>query len=518
MLKSLRLYGLIAMVILSVGMSCGLMATGPSDEDVVTVGRDSVASYSKKKDVNSLPVVHPRIGEQTCFGDNKSIRFVGRLHNKYDISGPTRDGDIYSPKSINIHPSGEKFYVNSLEGSKTVVYTLPELKKTAVINHRFTSSDSALWAAPSGLFKFRHYKDNLNTFTGKPVESIFSHDGRYLWVPYYRRSYDLNAQDPSAIAIIDTKSDKIVKMMEAGVLPKMIAVSPDSKTVAVTHWGDNTVGLIDVSSADPAQWRYRSNVVIGHQLIHNFSLTIPVDRDTNTGEALRGTAFSPDGRFLFVGCMSGGGIAIIDLKEDRYIGKLTGMMPNVRHIVIKDGGLYASINLAGYVQRISMAKVMDAAVRMSGNKGNVLLTGWESAKVASGARTLEVSPKGDFIFVACNAGSVICILDSTMRNVGSIAADSYPVGLDISADGKWLITTSQGRKGDGGNCVDIFELTGIEGLKEYDEVSEMSGQDRPERVETENGDTDRVSKLQLWVALREKIDELWESGVLVNIV
>ena len=42
--------------------------------------------------------------------------------------------------------------------------------------------------------------------------------------------------------------------------------------------------------------------------------------------------------------------------------------------------------------------------------------------------------------------------------LGTIAADSYPVGLDISADGQYLFLTSQGRNDRGGNSVDIFRV------------------------------------------------------------
>ncbi|MDE6271379.1 MAG: hypothetical protein K2M31_00025 [Muribaculaceae bacterium] len=419
-----------------------------------------MSSASTMPDKVGPPVVHPKVGETLDLGEGVSIRLSGKLQNYYSGGESKRDEDILSPKSVNIHPSGKKFYVNSLEGGKTAVYSLPDLQKLAVIQHRFSDNDSSLWAPPSGLFQFRHYSKDLNTFMGKPVESTFSHGGRYLWVPYYRRSFDLNAQDPSAIAVIDTETDRIIRVMEAGVLPKMVAVSPDGKTLAIAHWGDNTVGLIDISSSDPKQWKYKANVVIGRQLFHNFSLTQSVDRDRNTGEALRGTVFSPDGRFLFVGCMSGGGIAVIDLASQKYLGKILGLMPNLRHLVIRGDWLYASINSAGYVQRIPLGRLIAAAETMDGK--NVVLSGWESAKVAGGARTLELSPKGDYIFVACNSGSALCVVDSTMKNLGQIAADSYPVGLDISPDGKWLITTSQGRKGNGGNCVDIFQLSGLE--------------------------------------------------------
>lgn len=237
--------------------------------------------------------------------------------------------------------------------------------------------------------------------------------------------------------------------------------------MAITHWGDNTVGLIDISSPNPNEWHYIDNVAVGHQLFHNFSLTEAVNRDSNTGEALRGTVFTPDSRFLLVGCMSGGGIAVIDVKEKKYLGKILGMKPNLRHLVIKGDWLYVSINASGYVERIPLSKIISTCENMR-EKGTTTLSGWQSCKVDNGARTLDLSPKGDFIFVACNVGSALCVVDSSMNLVGRLTADSFPVGLAVSPDGKWVITTAQGRKGSGGgNCVDIFSVEGMESDFKY---------------------------------------------------
>ena len=438
-----------------------------------------------------VPVlVHPAIGESVRFDEDKQIKLVDKLRNYPGANSGKRDPDIYSPKSVNIHPHGCKFYVNSLEGGKTVVYSLPELEKLAVISHNLDSSHSDLWASPSGLFKFRHYSKDLNTFVGKPVESIFSHGGRYLWIPYYRRSFDLNAQDPSAMAVIDTSSDTIVRIMEAGVLPKMVALSPDGTTVAVAHWGDNTVGLIDVTSGNPEDWSYVANIPVGKQLFHDYSLSVAVDRDKNTGEALRGSVFTPDSRYLLVGCMSGGGVAVIDVERKKYLGKLYGMMPNVRHIVIKGDWLYVSINIAGYVQRVSLSDIMKGIAVLEGGERNVTVSDWQSVKVDAGARTLDISPSGDYIFVACNTDSRVCIVDSSMRKIAKIPVDSYPVGLDVSSDGQWMITTSQGRKGYGGNCVDVYKLEGLSRYvfpetieeSEIDSSEDAVSEDNPESV------------------------------------
>lgn len=403
-------------------------------------------------------IQHPAIGLKAAAADSSvRLELVGKRQN-FGGTADTRDAYINSPKSANIHPSGKKYYVNSLEGGTTVVFEMGTNRRLKVISHRLTEEQAKLWSEPSPLYPFTHYPKS-NSFMGKPVESAFSHGGRYLWVPYYRRSYDINAQDPSAVAVIDTETDEMVRLMETGPLPKMIATSHDGKTVAIAHWGNNTVGLIDISGSDPAQWRHKACLTVDYVLPLNYPLNRSVDRDNGSGYALRGTVFTPDDRYLLVGCMGGGGgIAVIDLAQGKYLGRVLGMMSNVRHLVIKGGYLYLSINGGGYVQRIPLKTFMEAAGRMRDGRAT-LTAGWESCKVGTGARTIELSPSGRYCFAACNNVSRLCVVDTrTMRKVAEIAVDSYPVGLDVSDDGQYVIVTSQGRSNGGGNAVNVYRV------------------------------------------------------------
>lgn len=410
------------------------------------------------------PCIHPELQVTASAPDRSiSLTLIDRRQNFSMRESMTRDEYIHSPKSANISPDNKKLYVNSLEGATTVVYDMATKKRLKVIKHAFSSNrDAHLWAEPSGFYKFTHYTDrDTGTFFGKPVESTFSHGGRYLWVPYYRRSFDVNAQDPSAVAIIDTRTDSIVRLMETGPLPKMINTSPDGRHIAISHWGNNTVGIIDISSADPKEWRHERMLVVDHILPLDFPLDESVDRDNGSGYALRGTVFTPDGRYLLVGCMGGGGgIAVIDMHSGKYLGRVLGMMDNVRHLLLHGPWLYLSINRAGKVQRIRLDDFTKAAQTMDGESVKTAkATGWETASVGLGARTIEISPDGRFIFAACNIASKICVVDTrTMKQVMELPADSYPVGLAISADGHFLISTSQGRQHFGGNCVDLFRV------------------------------------------------------------
>ena len=240
----------------------------------------------------------------------------------------------------------------------------------------------------------------------------------------------------------------------------MIATSPDGTYIAVTHWGNNTVGILNIADEFPEEWSQDTCYVIDHKLELNFSLTSKVDRDSNSGYCLRGTFFTPDCRYLLVGCMGGGGgIAVIDLQKREYMGRVLGMMSNVRHIIQSGEWLYLSINTAGYVQRIKLKDFMAAAEEMrSSGKRTITLKGWESCDTPAGTRTIVASPDGKYIFAACNYSSCLAVINTAdMTLVGTLKADSFPVGLDISDDGRHLLLSSQAHGG-GGNAVDIFSI------------------------------------------------------------
>ena len=368
------------------------------------------------------------------------------------------DVSINSPKSVNILNSKNKFYVNSLEGEETAVYDLTTFKKIKIIKHSFNASNQYLFKGDANAsFIYKTKTGNLNYFNGKPVESCFSHNGKYLWITYYRKSYDANAIDPSAVCIIDTDTDAIVRVMTTASLPKMIACSPDSKTIAISHWGDNTVSLIDISSGNPSSFSYLDNIVIDYRMNLNFSSNTKIDRDNNCGNCLRGTEFTPDNKYILVGKMGSNGIAIIDIEKRKYLGTVTGMKTNMRHLIIKDAWLYLSSNKYGYVQKTLLSdfvKYFSTASKMGAYDK------WQNAFVGIGARTISIDPSGKYLFAAVNNESKVSIVrTSDMKVLASCNADSYPVGMDMSEDGKTLIVTAQGKTGGGGNSVMVFKVT-----------------------------------------------------------
>ena len=412
---------------------------------------ESPIASKEKKAVRSI-----KGDRATTNGGELTITSIG--HRLGFGRGEEYDEDIQSPKSVTFNHDGTKFYINSLEGCKTVVYDAKTLKKLKTITYDFNSGTGDKWLPMSGYYKFTHYPDGHNrSFRGKPVEATFSKDGKYLFVPFYRRTFDLNAQDPSALAVIDTEKDEIAMMLETGPLPKMVRISNDGMLLAITHWGDNTIGLVDISDKNPKKWHHLSPITVGKKLELNYSLTEEVNRDSGSGYLLRGTIFLPWDSLLLISGMAGP-MAVIDVKKKEWIGMINNLY-GIRHIVCKDSMLYMSRNSAGEVLSLPIANIIEEIGKRRAAGRNFNVSGIKTAKVIPGARTLVASPSGKYLFAACSFSSEICVVGAEdMKLIGRIKADSYPVGLDISPDGKLLISTSQANKGVGGNAVDIFSV------------------------------------------------------------
>ena len=368
------------------------------------------------------------------------------------------DNWVFSPKSARFSSDGSNVYVNALEAFRTLIFDPATMKRIGLVRHTFRDSSAALFntgiaGKPWGRIWAPEGRD-FNQFKGKPVESTLSHHDRYLWIPYYRRDFDAFSTLASAIAVIDTQNHRIVRVLDTGPIPKTVAASPDSKWLAVAHWGDNTVGLIDIAGNDPAKFQRRHQIAIGKQL--DLSKIINHDRDHGCGACLRGAVFTADSRYLIVGRMGGGGLAVIDVEAGRYLGTVWGMPPTPRHLVLSPDyeWLYLSSSLSGSISRYRLADVVTAA-----RNRQRTLKPLQTARSGQATRTIDVSPDGKWIFAAVNRESKIAVLSAPdLKPVLRIDTDSFPVGLAVSPDGKQLWVTAQGRKLRGGNAISIFTI------------------------------------------------------------
>jgi DNA-binding beta-propeller fold protein YncE len=368
------------------------------------------------------------------------------------------DADLRSPKSVRFSASGTKLYINALEAGKTLVYDFPSLRKEASISHSFNATDVALFPGRPTIFGYPYFQSAPpNIFVGKPVESEFSHNGKYLWVPYYRRSFDPEAKSPSAVAVIDTQTNKIVRVLPTGPLPKYVAVSPDGTKMVVTSWGDNTLAVYDISSQDPAGFHAVMHLSVGRPLA---MANISGDRDHNCGYCLRGTVFLDGGKLLLVARMGGGGIAGFNMESGAYLGTLYAVPATPRHLALSPDGdyLYVSSCASGMISRVLVTDLISSFGGAKG--GTVAPVKLQSRFIGFGARTIAPSLDGRFIYAAVNGKSELVQLDAkTLAVLSRSPVDPYAVGLAVSPDGNFVVTSSQGHAGrGGGNAVDIYRV------------------------------------------------------------
>jgi DNA-binding beta-propeller fold protein YncE len=128
-------------------------------------------------------------------------------------------------------------------------------------------------------------------------------------------------------------------------------------------------------------------------------------------------------------------------------------------VVSPDGQtLFFTSNRSGTVSRAPLSELVTA---LRGADGGHVDMEFRSTSVGGGARTLEVSPDGRYLFTAVNGRSQIVVVDAnTLEVVTKVRTDSFTVGLAVSPDGSQVWTTSQGRSTrGGGNSVCVYGVT-----------------------------------------------------------
>ena len=114
-----------------------------------------------------------KIGAKSGESSSISLTLSHRFQN-YKSSGLHKndhyDRSINSPKSVKILDAKKKFYIHSLEGYTTSVYSLGNFKLLKTIEHKFNETNKAVFQ-DTFYFKqdFRTKSKDWNTFKGKPV-------------------------------------------------------------------------------------------------------------------------------------------------------------------------------------------------------------------------------------------------------------------------------------------------------------------------------------------------------------
>lgn len=314
----------------------------------------------------------------TLTSDTKLERWLdpsGQLHHKrYEVKTGS------NPKQVAFTPDGKQLWVTLLGSRGVQVFD--------------TATGALLDVIIMGT-------------RGGAVEVIFNLDGSRAYV---------SQMETASVYEVDTQKRKVLRRFgTGGNWTKILALSPDEKTLYAANWVSNDVSVINLSNG---------------ALIKK----IP------TVKTPRGVIITPDGKQMFIAGFDGGELQRIDLVsgEKKLMFSTGGAM---RHLALdeKTKRIYADDMATGTAHIIDIDKETVTTL----------------AKTDAFPNSIDLSPDGRYLYVSNRGennpisysipgpewGSVVVIDTTTGKTVDAMVGGNQTTGLDVSPDGKLLAFT-----------------------------------------------------------------------------
>ncbi|HQV90044.1 MAG TPA: YncE family protein, partial [Phycicoccus sp.] len=252
-------------------------------------------------------------------------------------------------------------------------------------------------------------------------------DGRTAWVSNYHMYGEGFSAEPkdtcssgdgatnSFLYKVDTSSLEIVKVVEVGVVPKYVAVTPDGKRVLVTNWCSMDINVIDtatdtVVATVPSGGRYPRGIAIakdsrtayvalmGSSKVIALDLTTMTVRDFATpGSRTRHLTMSPDGTKVYATNSGDNNVVELDAATGAILRKVTvGAEPRSMTVSADGGALYVVNYDAATMSKIRISDFTVVATLPT--DGNPIGITYEPTKKA--------------VWVACYGGTILVFDDS----------------------------------------------------------------------------------------------------------
>lgn len=305
-------------------------------------------------------------------------------------------GGPISPKSVDASDTGLVFAQNMMYRHSMTVYDSAGNLVTTIPD----TVDLAKLGVAGGA-----------TVQGAPVEAAFTPDSRYVYVSNYSmygpgqgpegsdtctpESAKAAGDTPSYVYRVDTRTLAVDQVIQVGLVPKYVAVTPDGKYVLVTDWCSWDLRIIDVAQG----------AVVA---------TLPMN-----GSYPRGIAVSPDSSTAYIAVMGSDDVEKVDLKTLTVEGSFV-VGENPRHLVMDPAGayLYASLNAPGEVVKVDLA--------------NDTVVG--TAHTGEDCRSLAISTDGRSLYVVNYTSNTISKLRASDLSVlQTIPTGVHPIGITYDA-------------------------------------------------------------------------------------
>jgi YVTN family beta-propeller protein len=299
----------------------------------------------------------------------------------------TITGDI-APKSVRASGNGLVSAHNMMYRHSVTVYDGTNLELIKTIPDRVD-------------LKSLGFSGYSGTHRGAPVEGAFSPNNEYLYVTNYamygmgfnREGTDVckpaDKYDRSFLYRISTATWEIDAAYRVGVVPKVVAVSPDNKYVLVSNWCSYDLSVLSIETQKVIK-------------------TIPI------GAYPRGITVSKDSRFTYVAQM--GGAVVHKITLGSWEKEILRVGPNPRALALSpdDETLYVTLNASGRV--IAYDLITNKVIK--------------SVRTGNAARSLDISKDGSALFVVNYMSDTLVKVDAnSFKVLQRIKPCNEPIGV-----------------------------------------------------------------------------------------
>jgi YVTN family beta-propeller protein len=306
-----------------------------------------------------------------------------------------RIGQYYSdeitPKSVDASGTGLVFAQNMVYRRTVSVFNA---RSGGLIKTIPTTIDLHNFGLPGGVVQ------------GAPVEGAFSPNKQYFYISNYSMfgagqgpegedsctpsSARAAGDTPSYVYRINTSTFAIDQVIQVGLVPKFLAVTPNDKYVLVTNWCSWTLSIISVAT-------------------HHVVATLPMPGTP------RGIAVDPQSRFAYVAIQGGDVLVRVSLADLRAVSQIY-VGENPRTVVLSPNGefAYLTLNIPGDVTKVNLATGHIIAVTHTG-----VLT-----------RSLAISSDGTALYVVnYGSSSMTELAASNLAILQTVPVPDNPIGI-----------------------------------------------------------------------------------------
>lgn len=211
------------------------------------------------------------------------------------------------------------------------------------------------------------------------------------------------------VAVIDTASNKVIKVLQAGSDPEQFALSPDGKRLYVANEDAALTSVVDVESGK----------VVAR---------IPVGREPE------GVVMSPNGQWVLVSNESDNSVSVIDTKTLKVVSSATvGKRPRDMAFTTDGKAAYVSGEMDASLYRMNVP---------SGGVERVLQLRQETRPMS-----VVLDSRRNRLYLSTGRGGTVAVIEatsagSTPKLIKEIPVGTRPWGIALSADGRYLYTAN----------------------------------------------------------------------------